>query len=521
MKKGILFTAALAALAPLAIVAGSAQAATDFTPKLVYTFNDEGDDSYAADEIVSFGNKVAIQLDNDELWVSDGTEAGTKSLEAQMATAKVTDYDLERNFSGSESLDIDGVLYFFGTYDNNTDEIFKTNGTTVTRVTTGLGAWDRMHYIDGKIYAFDNNGAFQVNPSTGVFDEFYPEFDCVNAGSTQVQEVGGKIVFIGDDNNCNERLYTWDPATPLVDPVVITSSIGGLGETGVDDQDYMDDDENTHTMFNGEMYFTAEGNIAGENIGEELFKTDGTQAGTVLVKDLFAGLDESGAPDDSYMGPTIIGDEMFFSDTDGDMWKTDGTSSGTVVAIDNSSLRDVGDYIETPAVVLNGKMITGFYNDDIGDALYSTDGTVAGTELLVDTNVTDNYTLCFSYCVELTTFQDHVFFIAYDETSNNVWVTDGTSAGTNQVSTFAADAAVGGWMEASLVVAGDNLFFTVSDYLVDGGTGEMALYKIGTGEELATTGAELNANSLGGLVAMVLVALAGAAVIARRRITTA
>jgi ELWxxDGT repeat protein len=438
-----------------------------------------------------------------------------------MVAAKVTDYDLERNFGGSESLDIDGVLYFFGEYDNNVYEIFKTNGITVTRVTTGMDAWDEMHYIDGKIYAFDGSGAFQVNPSTGAFDEFYPAFDCVNAGSTQVQKVGGKIVFIGDDNNCNERLYTWDPATPLVDPVAITSSIGGLGETGVDDQDYLDDEENTHTMFNGEMYFTAEGNIAGDSIGRELFKTDGTQAGTVLVKDLFAGSNSSGAPEDDYMGPTIIGDEMFFSDTTGVMWKTDGTSSGTVVAIDNSSLEGVGDYIDTPAVVLNGKMITGFSNDTIGDALYSTDGTVAGTELLVDTNPTDDYTLCFSYCTELTTFQDHVFFIAYDETSNNVWVTDGTPAGTTQVSTFVDEYAVGDWMEASLVVAGDNLFFGVVDELGDGGTGEIALYKIGAGEELATTGAALNANSLGGLVAMVLVALAGAAVIARRRSTTA
>ena len=75
-------------------------------------------------------------------------------------------------------------------------------------------------------------------------------------------------------------------------------------------------------------------------------------------------------------------------------------------------------------------------------------------------------------------------------------------------------------MEESLVVAGDNLFFGVSDLGSDGGTGEMALYKIGT-EGLAPTGSDLSATSLSSLVAMALVALAGAAVIARRRITKA
>ena len=471
---------------------------------------------------MSFGDQVAIQLNNGKLWVSDGTEAGTKSLESQMVAAKVTDFDLERGPDGQQSLDIDGVLYFFGSYDNSTDEIFKTNGTTVTKVTTGLDAWETMYYIDGMIYAGDNEGFFQVNPTTGVFDEIYPEFDCDDFGFTQVQKVGGKILFIGDGNNCdNDRLFSWDPSTPNVDPVAFTASIGGLGSTGTGDDDYMEDEEDSHTMFNGEMYFTAEGNNAGSDIGYELFKTDGTQAGTVLVKDLNVGGDNSYAPSDNYMLPVVIGDEMFFADDSGDMWKTDGTTAGTVKTIDDSSLQSAGDYIDGRTLVFNGKIITSFYNNTIGDALYSTDGTVAGTTLIVDTNPTTGYSLCASYCTSLVTFDDHVFFIAFDDMSNNVWVTDGTSAGTSQVTLFEGAYPVGNQMDESLVVAGDNLFFGVSDRGSDGGTGEMALYKISTGEELANTGAGLNTNSFGGLVAMALVALAGAAVIARRRSTTA
>jgi ELWxxDGT repeat protein len=276
-------------------------------------------------------------------------------------------------------------------------------------------------------------------------------------------------------------------------------------------------------MFNGEMYFSANGNDGSSSVGRELFKTDGTQAGTVLVKDLVTGIGNSSwAPSDYYMTPTIFNGELYFTDEDGIMYKTDGTSAGTTVAIDETDLQGPGDYTESPAIVLGGKMITDFYSPSTGTALYATDGTLAGTDLLIDPNpIADNNGISDGDQNRHVLFDDHVFFFGYDNVTNSVWVTDGTAAGSVQVSTFGAAWAVGDDSERSLVPAGNNLFFAVEDDSTEGGTGEMALYKIGAGEELATTGAELNANSLGGLVAMVLVALAGAAVIARRRITTA
>ena len=530
MKKGTLLIAAVAALAPIAIVAGSAQAATTYTPSLVYAFNTENDTSYGPTQLASFGDMVAVQLDNGELWVSDGTPAGTHSLEEALNDQDVTSFSIQRERNNPESLDIDGELYFFGTFDDGNnpavEEIFKTDGTTVTRVTTGLGAWNAMYLFDGMIYAFDGSGAFQVDPSTGDFDEFYPEFDCTSFESTQVQMVGGKILFIGDNNSCDEQLFAWDPATPATAPVAFTASIGALGNDGVTDIDYMSDEQDTFTMFEGEMYFAARGNVAGSDIGTELFKTDGTQAGTVLVKDLNSGSESSSAPSDSFLYPTIVGDEMFFGeDRNGDMWKSDGTAAGTEQVMVGSPLGSVGDYTDGLAPVLNGKMITTFYDSDIGDALYSTDGTVAGTELLADTNSTGtDYSLCWGYCSATVLFDDHVFFIAYDGNSNNVWVTDGTPAGSVQVSTFQGEGAVGNTSSESLAKAGNKLFFGVTDVESEGGTGEMALYVIdatGGNESLATTGIDLNVTSLSSLVAMALVALAGAAVIARRRNTKA
>ena len=68
--------------------------------------------------------------------------------------------------------------------------------------------------------------------------------------------------------------------------------------------------------------------------GQELWTSDGTSAGTTLVKDINPGIAKS-----SYRGAlTNVGGTLFFSATDGtngyELWKTDGTSTGTHIVKD-------------------------------------------------------------------------------------------------------------------------------------------------------------------------------------------
>ena len=77
------------------------------------------------------------------------------------------------------------------------------------------------------------------------------------------------------------------------------------------------------------------------HVGNELLKSDGTAAGTVLVKDIFPG-SQSGDPQD----PTYVGGTLFcrplrasaFRANDGtngdELWTSDGTSAGTVMVED-------------------------------------------------------------------------------------------------------------------------------------------------------------------------------------------
>lgn len=109
----------------------------------------------------------------------------------------------------------------------------------------------------------------------------------------------------------------------------------------------------------------------------ELWKSDGTVAGTVLVKEI--------RPDGSGSNPkffTAVGNTVFFTayePTNGtELWKTDGTNAGTVL---------VKDIYPGPAVVtgpellteVNGLLYFRANTVENGLELWKSDGTEAGT----------------------------------------------------------------------------------------------------------------------------------------------
>ncbi len=83
---------------------------------------------------------------------------------------------------------------------------------------------------------------------------------------------------------------------------------------------------------NGTLYFRAND---GTN-GYELWKSDGTSAGTVLVRDILLG-----AYGSNPRSLTNVNGTLYFQATDGssgyELWKSDGTSAGTVLVHDIQS----------------------------------------------------------------------------------------------------------------------------------------------------------------------------------------
>jgi ELWxxDGT repeat protein len=170
----------------------------------------------------------------------------------------------------------------------------------------------------------------------------------------------------------------------------------------------------------GDVFFAANDG----SHGTALWKSDGTQAGTVLVKDIDPGRFSAGV---------VLGDEIYFDAVDGvhgvELWKSDGTADGTVLVKDIEA--GSGDSFPTDLTVYDGEI---FFtaNDGTqplahGIELWKTDGTGPGTTMVKDINPGP-----FSARpVDLTASGGSLFFSADDGSHGiEMWKTNGTPAGT-------------------------------------------------------------------------------------------
>ena len=130
------------------------------------------------------------------------------------------------------------------------------------------------------------------------------------------------------------------------------------------------------TVFDGALYFTADDG----SHGRELWRTDGTNAGTVMVRDILRGPTGSD-PGSLY----VFKGRLYFVADDGvhggEMWRTNGTTSGTRLFKDisttGSSMYPAYQGQSPGWAVLDGRLY--FMASRRFSELWSTDGTSAGT----------------------------------------------------------------------------------------------------------------------------------------------
>jgi ELWxxDGT repeat protein len=214
------------------------------------------------------------------------------------------------------------------------------------------------------------------------------------------------------------------------------------------------------TPFNGKVYFAADDLFTPDPGGgptgffdRELFVTDGTADGTVRVKDINPGPMPS-IP----IGFRVLGSQLLFTANDGtngsELWASDGTTDGTRLLQD---INPTGASNPMHSAIAGSRM---FFNADDGTSgaeLWVTDGTDAGTRLVKDVNPSGE-----SLPLNLTPVGNRVFFSADDGThGTELWVSDGTADGTRLVK----DINVGDERSSPLemIAFGDQLFFTAID----------------------------------------------------------
>ncbi len=198
---------------------------------------------------------------------------------------------------------------------------------------------------------------------------------------------------------------------------------------------------------------------ARDDNGTELWISDGTEAGTIMVKDIRTGSDGSFV---RYL--EVMNDELFFFATEGGVfsfWKTDGTEAGTEKLVDLAADSDP-EHI----TALDGNVI--FYNfttsDPTKDELWISDGTVDGTNKITDTNSRGPIN------EKMTRAGDNLFFRADDnDASIELYKTDGTSGGSGLVKDLSAG---DGFPENFIEYQGEIYFVSNSDIWKSDGTGD-------------------------------------------------
>src|SRR5207302_399773 len=184
--------------------------------------------------------------------------------------------------------------------------------------------------------------------------------------------VNGTLFFSASDGSNGRELWESD-GTPT-GTFMVKDIIPGPGSSV----------ERNLTNVNGILFFYA---YDGTH-GQELWKSNGTATGTVLVKDINPNNSNPNGGNSYVADITNVNGVAFFSAENGtngrELWKSDGTEAGTVLVKDINP----GSSSGIPAYLTNVNGTLFFDADDgvHGRELWTSDGTEAGTVLFKDFN---------------------------------------------------------------------------------------------------------------------------------------
>lgn len=269
-------------------------------------------------DVVNGDGRTAVS----QLWKSDGTPEGTAEV-----------YELDRRYYNSLTT-VGDQMYFVAWLPDEFMRLYVSDGTQAgTRPLTGArAARDFVQLGDETFFlSVDDNG--------GTFGEVW-KTDGTPEGTLQLAPLDHQVESISDLAVYGGRLYFMgadrvDPENFQGTPTLFRSDGTAAGTVPL--KAFSLDDPSVFPEFPfprfaegaGALFFVAHD----EAHGSELWKTDGTAAGTVLVKDVWPG------PKSSRIG-TIAGsgDRIFFSADDGEhgveLWTSDGTANGTRLVAD-------------------------------------------------------------------------------------------------------------------------------------------------------------------------------------------
>lgn len=388
-----------------------------------------------------------------ELWVTDGSKAGTKLLK-----------DINPGANGSSCGNfyaLDNYLLFTANNGTNGMEIWRTDGTeagTVLVKDIYLGATDGVYVTNSTSTAntfFVFKGILYFTGIAKSNDYELYRSDGTAAGTYLLKDIA--------PNNSSFNVPSFPQYfAPLGDALLFACREGlwktngtAAGTVKITDEHPTDpfgfDPNNLLSMGN---YVLIGINDFGTG---ELWRTDGTKPGTVLVKKYGTDftLNETSNPF------IRLGDLALFPGSDAqnkaELWRTDGTEAGTFM-VKNANQTPNGNYPPQNKVVLGNSIYYKFDDGINGIELWKSDGTAAGTNLVK--NIVPGSNGGFYLPSEIVSNGKKIFLKAGDGFNQELWVSEGTESTTKLVADISPNDESS---PSNLTFLHDNLYFFAND----------------------------------------------------------
>ncbi len=385
-------------------------------------------------EIVAFNGMFYFAatdaLNGRELWRSNGV---TASL--------VADINPGAGSSDPMWLTVVGSQLFFGADDGTTGrELWKTDGVTTTlvaNIAVGAARSDPQYLTEfnGELFFSADNGSFasgfvgrELWKSSGlgavlvkdIFTGGIGVLGITNSGTPEELTVSNGILFFRATDA--EGVELWKSNGSVGNAVRVANIFAG--SSGIPPQP--NSSTPTHLRdFGGTLFFAA-----ATAAGNELWESDGTGAGTMIVADINAGAGSSN-PENLL----VVGSKIFFSANDGaagtELWTYPGSGGGATLVLDirggpSSSLprefRALGSTLVFQA------------NDGlVGAELWRSNGTGAGTTLVKDINPAGSSSPAALTAITGACGSGLVFRANDGASGVELWRTDGSVSGTSLV----------------------------------------------------------------------------------------
>lgn len=259
------------------------------------------------------------------------------------------------------------------------------------------------------------------------------------------------------------------------------------------------------TVFNGKMYFVGS-NI---NTAQEIWSSDGTLAGTSLLKDIYPGFNSAVS---TQFNPNfkVFNGKLYFVANDGttgyELYATDGTTAGTQKVVDLSNLYTTsergafyygGNYLYFPFQIFNNRLwFTCRPNntnatDYTNYAMYSTDGTEAGTQIftLPNPNTNSLFVNHFALARGFTVANNALYFFARNRlvpTQQGIWKIDtaGNFTYLRAMETYLGDTGTSDTtVENTMREYNGSLYFQGSDGASNSNQAELVLWRLNPSDD--------------------------------------